>query len=84
MTNTTLEYAMNRKHVSAALVAIGIAVFAAVAHDATVVAEAFGMPVQGGEGVVAMTGLAVASAAVASGLRGLWPARLRVSGLKSA
>ena len=84
MTNTTLEYAMNRKHVSAALVAIGIAVFAAVAYDATPIADALGMQVQGGEGVIAVAGLTIAIAGVACGLRGLWPARLRVSGMKSA
>ena len=75
---------MSHKHVPAALVVIGIAVFAAVAYDATLIADALGVQVQGGEGVVAMTGLAVASAAVASGLRGLWPTRLRVSAMKSA
>lgn len=84
MTNTTLESAMSHKHVPAALVVIGIAVFAAVAHDATLIADALGVPAQGGEGVVAVTGLAVAFAAVASGLRGLRPTRLRARGMKSA
>ena len=84
MTNTTLEYAMSHKHVSTALVAIGIAMFAAVAYDATLIADALAVQVQGGEGAVAVAGLALAIAAVACGLRGLWPARWRVSGLKSA
>ncbi len=84
MTNTTPESAMSHKHVPAALVFIGIAVFAAVAHDATLVADALGAPAQGGEGVVAVAGIAVAFAAVASGLRSLWPTRLRVRGMKSA
>ena len=84
MTNTTLEYAMNRKHVSAALVAIGIAVFAAVAYDATLIADALGVQVQGGEAAIAMASLVVAIVAAACGLRGLWAARLRVRGMKSA
>ena len=75
---------MSHKHVPAALVAIGIAVFAAVAHDATLVADALGAPAQGGEGVIAVAGLTIAIAAVACGLRGLWPARLRVREMKSA
>lgn len=77
MTTTTLEYAMSHKHVSAALVVIGIAVFAAVAYDATLIADALGAPAQGGEGVVAMAGLGIAFAAVAFGLRGLWPKQVR-------
>ena len=84
MTNTTLEYAMSHKHVSTALVAIGIAMFAAVAYDATLIADALAVQVQGGEGAVAVAGLALAIAAVACGLRGLWPLSLRVSGTKSA
>lgn len=84
MTNTTLEYEMSHKHVSAALVAIGIAVFAVVAYDATLIADALGVQVQGGEGAVAVAGLSIAIAAVACGLRGLWPARFRVGGMKSA
>jgi hypothetical protein len=43
----------------------------AVAHDATLVAAVLGMPVQGGEGVVATAGLGTALAAVAFGLRAL-------------
>ena len=84
MTNTTLESVMSRKHVPAALVAIGIAVFAAVAYDATLIADALGAPAQSGEGVVAVAGLAVAFAAVACGLRGLWPPRVRARGMNSA
>lgn len=70
---------MRHNHVSAALVAIGVAVFSAVAYDATLIADALGAPPQGGEGVVAMAGLVLALAAVASGLRGLWPARMRIA-----
>jgi hypothetical protein len=69
---------MNRKHVSAALVAVGLAAFAAVAYDATLLADALGAPMKGGEAAVALTGLVVSFAAVSSGLRGLWRARPRV------
>lgn len=79
MINTTLEYAMSHKHVSAALVVIGIGVFAAVAYDATLIADTLGVPAEGGEAAVAMAGLVLALVAVASGLRGLWPARLRIA-----
>ena len=70
---------MKRTHLSAALVSLGMAVFAAVAYDATLIADAIGVQVQGGEGAVAMAGLIIVIAAVACGLRGLWPTRLRMT-----
>lgn len=70
---------MKRKHLSAALVTLGVAVFAMIAYDATLIADTLGVPAEGGEAAVAMAGLVLALVAVASGLRGLWPARLRIA-----
>lgn len=79
MTAMPSEHAMHRRGVSFALVAIGLAVFAAVAYDARLLANMFGLPAQGGEGAVAMVGLITALVVVASGLRGLRIARLRAA-----
>ena len=70
---------MNRPPLSAAPATPGLAVSAAVAYDATLIADALGVQVQGGEGAVAMAGLIIVIAAVACGLRGLWPTRLRMT-----
>ena len=58
----------------AVLVAAAILLAAVVVYDATLPTVALGLPVQGGEGTVAVAGLGTALAAIAFGARGLWRA----------
>lgn len=70
---------MKRTHFSAVLATLGVAVFAAVAYDATLIADALGVPARDGEAGVATAGLGLALAVVASGLRGLRLPRVRIA-----
>lgn len=55
----------------AVLIAAALLVAAAIADDATPVTVALGLPVQGGEAVVALAGVATALTALAFGVREL-------------
>ncbi len=55
----------------AVLLTAAVLLAAAVAYDATVVTTALRMPVQGGEGMVAVAGLGAALAAIAFSVREL-------------
>lgn len=55
----------------AVLLTAAALVCAAIAYDATLVTVALGMPVQGGEAIVAVAGLGAALGAIAFGIREL-------------
>ncbi|MFT3807790.1 hypothetical protein [Arenimonas sp.] len=58
------------------LVATGVALFALLTYDAGVLARALGMPIEGGEGVVAAIALPMSLLLFVFGLRGLRRARV--------
>lgn len=64
------------KPLSMAFAVISLALYAAVAYDASRLTRMLGMPLPDGEGIVAGAGLALALATSVFGLRGLWRPRL--------